>query len=335
MWDFTVVTPKRGRTNGKATPLKQKKVREVTGKAWIKTLRHELAAITNRHLAAARVERRLDPRRYTEMGIVADPQEHLGTNQAAAETRGEATKTGTSNELRQWRAIMAEGDARYRLALADADERVVRYRERQAKAQLAIAVDETADALRQHLHQAAELEFIAFKIHHGLERARSRASHVRQANRQLCQAFDADPSAGRRSERDRSKKLTADAAEYLDQLNEYLADERALLDDCQRNAHALTRAADLIELDELVAPTVSHATALVAKTEPTRAVDKTPLRVAQEQLGPDRAPLQSKGEEASNVDRVSQPQSNVSSNVKLTDAARRAAIAAAARSAGR
>ncbi len=54
MWDFAVVTPKRGRTNGKATPLKQNKVAEVTGDSWVKNLRHELAAITNHHLARRR-----------------------------------------------------------------------------------------------------------------------------------------------------------------------------------------------------------------------------------------------------------------------------------------
>lgn len=247
MWDFTVVTPKRGRTNGKATPLKQNKVAEVTGEAWIQTLRCELAAITNRHLARAGVERRLDPRRYTEMGIVADQQEHLGTRQAAAETRGETTKTGTANERRQWKAIMAEADARYRQALADVNKRIARYRRLDGGTARAETADEEVVALRDHLQRAAQLDNIAFRLHHGVERARSRASHVRQANSQLVQAFDADPAAGRKSERDRSEQLMAAASEYLGLLDDRLADENALLVDCRNGAETMRRHALTIE----------------------------------------------------------------------------------------
>ena len=266
MWDFTVVTPKRGRTNGKATPLKQNKVAEVTGDAWIKTLRHELAAITNRHLARAGVERRLDPRRYIEMGIVADPQEHLGTRQAAAETRGETTKTGSANELRQWRAIMAEGYARYSQALADADERVARYRRMRRGTAKSEATDEPVVALRDRLHRAARLDDIAFRLHHGIERARSRTSHVRQANRQLVQAFDADPAAGRQAERDQSARLVNASSEYLGLLDDRLADERVLLADCRRGAEAMRHHALIIEEQEH--PAVTPPAVAIAVKQP-------------------------------------------------------------------
>ncbi|MCE7797364.1 MobA/MobL family protein [Sphingobium sufflavum] len=247
MWDFTVVTPKRGRTNGKATPIKQKKVDGITDKTWIKTLREELAAITNHHLARAGVERRLDPRRYTEMGIIADPQEHLGTSQAAAETRGERTKIGTANELRQWKAIMAQGDALHRQALADAEERIERYRRSRRRIKGTEAVEQEANMLRDNLHTAAQLDDIAFRVHHGIERVRSRAAHVRQANRQLVQAFDADPAAGRPSEREESQRLVVAATGYLGLLDDRLTDERALLVDCRRDAAALRQQALMIE----------------------------------------------------------------------------------------
>lgn len=279
-WDFTVVTPKRGRSNGKATPLKQNKVAEVTGEAWIKTLRQELAAITNRHLARAGVERRLDPRRYTEMGIVADPQEHLGTNQAAAETRGETTKTGSANELRQWKAIMAEGDARYCNALTDADERVARYRRTRRGQSPAGTEDQNATVLLDTLHRAARLDDIAFRLRHGIERARSRASHVRQANRQLVQAFDADPAAGRPSERDQSERLIAEASAYLGLLVDRLADERALLADCRRDAETMRDDALAIEEQQhpvIAAPEVAMAVEPTA-VEPRHTVAPTKVQ---------------------------------------------------------
>lgn len=317
MWDFAVVTPKRGRTNGKATPLKQNKVAEVTGEAWIKNLRHELAAITNRHLERAGVERRLDPRTYTEMGIVADPQEHLGTRQAAAETRGEATKTGSANELRQWKAIMAEGDARYRQALADADERVTRYRRAQSAAEHAEATRKQEVALRDILHQAARMDDIAFRLLHGIERARSRASHVRQANRQLLQAFDADPKAGRPSERDESQRLIAEASEYLGLLEDRLADERALLKDCRRDAEVMRHQA--LAIEDQRDPAITPPTLAIA-VKPT-AVEPRPTITSTAAQEP--APVRAKP-------------AALSAN-ETSEAARRAIAAAlaAARSAGR
>lgn len=289
MWDFTVATPKRGRTNGKATPLKQNKVAEVTGEAWITILRHQLAAVTNCHLARAGVERRLDPRRYTEMGIVADPQEHLGTNQAAAETRGETTKTGSVNELRQWKAIMAEGDARYRQALADADERVARYRRTRRGPSPSGAEEQEAITLGETLHRAARLDDIAFRLRHGIERARSRASHVRQANRQLVQAFDADPAAGRPSERDQSERLVAEASTYLGLLNERLTDERALLADCGRDAEAMRD--DALAIEEQRHPAITPPAVAIAvkptSVEPQLTVTPT---VSQEPVAVEPAP---------------------------------------------
>ena len=300
MWDFAVVTPKRGRTNGKATPLKQNKVAEVTGEAWIKTLRHELAAITNRHLAGAGVKRRLDTRRYTEMGIVADPQEHLGTRQAAAETRGETTKTGSANELRQWKAIMAEGDARYRQALADADERVARYRRTRRGPSPAGAEEQEAITLRDTLHRAARLDDIAFRLRHGIERARSRASHVRQANRQLVQAFDADPAAGRPSERDQSERLVAEASTYLGLLNERLTDERALLADCRRDAEAMRDDALAIEEQRHSAITPPAVAIYVKPTSVEPQLTVTPT-VSQEPAAVEPTPLTNEPSDAAKL----------------------------------
>jgi hypothetical protein len=341
MWDFTVVTPKRGRTNGKATPLKQNKVAEVTGEAWIKTLRHELASITNRHLARAGVERRLDPRRYTEMDIVADPQEHLGSSQAVAETRGETTKTGSANELRQWKAIMAEGDARYQQMLADADDRVTRYR-RTRRGPSPAGMEEEATALRDTLHRAARLDDIAFRLRHGIERARSRASHVRQANRQLVQAFDADPAAGRPSERDQSERLVAEASDYLGLLSDRLTDERALLASCRRDSHALRHEATAIENDQRVETMIVNAPATAVKPNHAGSNVVETENAARVQRSATERSIDPKQEVTSNPTKPEPaavpPLPLIPAKTDPSEAARRAAMAAAvaaARSAGR
>lgn len=222
MWDFAVVTPKKGRSNGKAVPLKQNKVGEVTQDGWIEMLRKELAGITNRHLERADVERRVDPRRYEEMGIIADPQEHLGTNQAAAETRGEATAAGCENESRQWDAIMAASTTRLDAALAAINEQPEATGDHGNRQ----AADEAAQ--REQRAEAARLEHMAFCLEQDLDRARSRAAAVQRKNRQLLAAYDADAGAGTARERREAGRLVEAATDYLARLDAALGEELAL-----------------------------------------------------------------------------------------------------------
>lgn len=230
MWDFAVVTPKKGRSNGKAVPLKQNKVSEVTQDGWIEMLRNELAGITNRHLERADVERRVDPRRYEEMGIIADPQEHLGTNQAAAETRGEATAVGRENESRQWDAIMAAGTTRLDAALAAIDEQPGATGDRGNRQ----AADEAAR--RDQRAEAARLEHMAFCLEQDFDRARSRAVAVQRKNRQLLDAYDADAGAGTARERREAGRLVEAATDYLARLDAALGEGLALPADARRAA---------------------------------------------------------------------------------------------------
>ena len=132
MWDFAAVTVKKDRVNRELWPLRQKKVAQVGNDRWIKDLRHSFAKMTNVQLEQAGVARRVDPRRHADMGIVADPQEHLGTRQAAAETRGTVTAAGTRNEERQSQAILAQIDQAHVQALADATRRVADLKRRLA-----------------------------------------------------------------------------------------------------------------------------------------------------------------------------------------------------------
>ena len=213
MWDFTVVTPKKNRSNGKAVPLTQNKDSDVTADGWIPKLRHQLSEITNRHLAIAGIDRRVDPRRYEEIGIIADPQQHLGTSQAAAETRGEATQVGCDNEQRQWTAIMAEGQARLNAALEGVEEQV------KTEPKSEQAYTEEQERARVQFTEVARLEHMAFCLEQDIDRARSRAAAVQRKNRQLLEAYDVDLAAGTARERQEARALVEDATSYLAHLD--------------------------------------------------------------------------------------------------------------------
>ncbi len=305
MWDFEVVTPKKGRSNGKAVPLTQNKVLEVTTDQWIPRLRKRLSEITNAHLANAGVTRRVDPRRYEEMGIVADPQEHLGTNQAAAETRGEATFVGCENECRQWAAIMAEADSHLELALVRVDEQV---KARPATEEVG-AEDPTRK--REQLAEAARLEHMAYCLEQDIDRARSRAAAVSRKNRQLLDAYDADPAAGTVRERAQATQLVDAATSYLAALEDALGDDVALPD--------VARAS---------------ATQIRAAVTSTNAAD-----VRKEDTGQERHPP-SQGDDQKSSNGVppsnGQPSNDHSvRQLEASNAARQAAIAAASRGQGR
>jgi hypothetical protein len=255
MWDFAVVLPKPGRTNGRSTPLKQNKVSEVSGKQWIKRLRKNLADITNRHMADAGYSRRVDPRSYSEMGIVADPQEHLGSHAAIAETQGQPTKTGTANEHRQWTAILAQADDKLQQAFAQADTRVATFeQERLLATDDKAAVNEAAAKLRESLRQTAVMDDAAFRLEQQLDRARSRALKVRRANAQLLKAFDADSTAGSDHESRQAEQLVAAATGYLALHYQSLNDEYALISQCLNIARLASNEAALVEQQPDITP---------------------------------------------------------------------------------
>lgn len=156
------------------------------------------------------------------MGIIADPQEHLGTNQAAAETRGEATAVGCENESRQWYAIMAKGRTRLDAALAAINEQSGATDDRGNRQ----AADEAAE--REQRAEAARLEHMAFCLEQDIDRARSRAAAVQRKNRQLLHVYDADAGAGTARERREAGRLVEAATDYLARLDAALGKELAL-----------------------------------------------------------------------------------------------------------
>jgi hypothetical protein len=343
LWDFAVVTPKKGRSNGKAVPLKQNKVTEVTQDGWIEMLRGELAAITNRYLDRGNVERRVDARRYEEMGIVADPQEHLGTDQAAAETRGEATVIGCENESRQWAAIMAEGDARLEAALMG------------IKTQTAISGDQgqknvADESTKRDQHaQAARLQHMAFCLQQEFDRAYSRAAAVQRKNRQLLEAYNLDPTAGTLRERTQAEQLVQAATSYLEALDAALGDDLALPALARVAADQalspIAGAAQAQESPTTVSPlapiythpdrfsTVTRDDAMIAEAmNAARRHDEERQSVARTPTRSDRVPARE--QTGATVERKPSHEGSTS-EVARDDAAKRAAIAAASRGHGR
>lgn len=267
MWDFAAPTVKKDRVNRELWPLRQKKVAQVGNDRWIKNLRHSFANMTNVQLEQAGVARRVDPHRHADMGIVADPQEHLGTRQAAAETRGTVTAAGTRNEERQSQAIVTQIDQTHAQALEDATKRAADLKRRLAGRPIVDGADPLAEVER-NLIAAADLDRLAAGLRHADDRAVSRATNLKRMNGQLVQAIDADASAASRRERQSRAGIVAGADRYLHILDVALRDDRRLIADCTDEAGRRREAARQAEarLEELAnAPTV--APTLV--TEPT------------------------------------------------------------------
>ena len=187
-WDFEIQDREHDTKNGNNRiiyPFRQQKNRDaVRSKEWIDQLRNRLAEITNDHLERASVERRLDPRRHSEMGIHADPQEHLGTRLANLEAMGIATPKGVANEDRQWAAIMARLDQDLEKKARDADQEAERYMAKIERSPMNAAskTNVRADVIRWHQCQteADEQGSIAERIGQHMERTLSRANKVKQ-----------------------------------------------------------------------------------------------------------------------------------------------------------
>lgn len=107
---------------------------DIAGGDFIPHLRAKFAEINNAVLKARGIQRKLDPRRYEEMGITRTPTEHLGTRAAALEAMGVPTVVGRLNAIAIW------GDA----------ERVIRDRAKAVHAQLSAS----QVALRYELDEA-------------------------------------------------------------------------------------------------------------------------------------------------------------------------------------
>ena len=254
MWDLSVTVHKHNRPNRLERPLRQKKVAQVGDRGWIAELRQSFADLTNAQLEREHVERRVDARSYHEMGIVADPQEHLGTRQAALEARGIATEVGTANEKKQARALQTAIDQAKTVAVTEAETAAAQWQKRSSAgygvAEGSSIADE--DVFKQCLITAADLEHTAASLRLDCDRAASRATRVGQINRQIVQALEAENDARDRREHTERLAMVRSADTYLVELGRVLTHERSLVAECEKEAQVYRRAAASIE-DRLIA----------------------------------------------------------------------------------
>lgn len=121
VWDFEVVevTTDKWWNKRAKRPYEQKKLRDVTTIDWVRRERQRFAAIANHHLAAAGLDKRLDPRRYEEMGVPDKARDRIPPASYARERKGLETKHGVALALEQWDtnreavAAIAKADASY------------------------------------------------------------------------------------------------------------------------------------------------------------------------------------------------------------------------------
>ncbi|NIJ61145.1 MobA/MobL family protein [Qipengyuania flava] len=238
-WDFTVSVPTPGRPGRFSYPLRQNKVAVVSrSQDWPKTLRVRLAQVTNRHLEMVGIARRVSPETYKDMGIAADPQQHLGTNQSAAETIGQVTPLGRDNEKTQWEGIQNELQARMNLELAESLKRV------------ATATPDLREALKAALDEATQLRRHILLLEQEIERGRSRAEMVVQRNERLLAADKDNDDDDADLVRNERAWLVQQGKRYLDELHGRTKNEQELLRRWRKEVGEKEQLADSIEKGE-------------------------------------------------------------------------------------
>ncbi|WP_307001501.1 MobA/MobL family protein [Sphingomonas sp. SORGH_AS_0879] len=107
-WDFAIVEEKRtaSRNRRRSYPHRQKKCAEVRHKDWPMYMRRHFADAVNAELEAIGAPRRYDPRSYADMGIDAEPQEHLAPRLAFIAACGAAPAKDVENAHKGWWARM-------------------------------------------------------------------------------------------------------------------------------------------------------------------------------------------------------------------------------------
>jgi hypothetical protein len=105
-WDFEIVERFVDQKNHNARwwrPHLQRRDRTFSARSWIKQARERVAALANDALAEAGVERRVDPRRYSEMGVDLEPEPRAPAKAYALEKRGVETAAARPAIEAQWR----------------------------------------------------------------------------------------------------------------------------------------------------------------------------------------------------------------------------------------
>ena len=116
VWDFTILEmheDKANRNKRWRRPYQQNRDRTFSARSWIKQTRERVAEFVNDALAEAGVERRVDPRRYSEMGIDREPEPRAPAWAYSQEKRGVETAAARPAIDSQWERARQRLSQRY------------------------------------------------------------------------------------------------------------------------------------------------------------------------------------------------------------------------------
>jgi hypothetical protein len=274
-WDFEVAETYNHKGQDRIRyPYRQNKIGEVVrkdknatgtyndkaGRDFVPAMRQRYADITNAVMSLRGIDRRLDPRRYEEMGIDRTPTKHLGTKAAALESIGVPTEIGRENAAAIWND--AQRAIERRAKEVDASLKT----EQRALVQLAEDVQRTAprsETLRTLRVLAAERESLIDAVaddrrlimtfDHLEAKAKSRAIRTRQT----CLQFLTDIQHGV-ADRTTSSSIKQiqerwrEAQNHIEAIDRDLAPERPMLAAAAQDV--ITREERIKQIDGLLQP---------------------------------------------------------------------------------
>lgn len=250
-WDFdvTVAYKQKCRHVKTSRPYAQQKDREPTRRSFIPMLRKRLADLTNEELERVGSFRRLDPRRYSEIGIDRSPDMHLGTKLFQHEELGIPTGIGRFNEQNQWNFIMGgiQRDQEKREQELSRDVS-------QMRSNLSVTAPEKVNAdlitsaiigYEQNKRAANEHSIIARHIEEHYWRAQSRAKKLEETCEKHLKAIKDKKASSkvRKHEQDYRAKL-AEARDHLAGIDHLMAAEIKQIATSREIAARLTLEAD-------------------------------------------------------------------------------------------
>ncbi|MAL26402.1 MAG: hypothetical protein CL820_11010 [Croceicoccus sp.] len=254
-WDFTVPWSyrKANRHTMTTTPFAQFKDRDCNKREFVPTLRRNLAYLTNRELEAEGIERRVDPRRYSEMGIHKESDEHLGTQAASLESNGVPTEIGVRNEANQWEFILRKLQAQSETDQARIDQQLKIWRAGLSAVQLSEQdrkdVDRELIRWEQSERVAAEHRAIARQMADNIDRLRSRANKVAEmAKKHLGAIEDGRATKRQKASKPRYQAKLTEAEMHLAGLEIMLGQEISQITTSNEAAMRHTRTAKTAKL---------------------------------------------------------------------------------------
>jgi hypothetical protein len=266
-WDFAVPMERKSSSRHKLItyPFAQEKDRDCTRQDWPLKLRKILAEITNDELLIAGAERRVDPRRFAEMGIEKEAEKHLGSRSAQMESLGIATPRGVENEHRQWMYTLQAIEKKFKDDERNTSNEERRWRQtlesRALNASDHSEVSKMITRWSQTQSEANELTAIAVELKKHLERAQSRAQKVEETCRRHIEAI-ANGQANKRQNDNKGnyEQRLVEATDHLSGLtvimaSEILHEKKAREEAAKKNEEAATlrQAIDKRLKDEMAA----------------------------------------------------------------------------------